>query len=182
MSEDRQLEDLHGNVQFMELLTLHQTQLYGYIHALVHDADDAQDIFQATSLILWRKFEQFELGSSFIRWACAVAQFEVRNFLRTKRASRVTFSDELVESLAASVPDEKPALAEARMSALKHCMTALASIDRQLVEAFYRANQPAAEIGEEAGRSRQSVSNSLRRIRRALFQCIRRTLAVEGQL
>ena len=41
------------NVSFMELLTLHQTQLYGYIRALVHDAEDAKDIFQSTSLILW---------------------------------------------------------------------------------------------------------------------------------
>jgi len=180
MSDPAQADDPSGDAPFMELLTLHQTQLYGYIHALVHNAEDAKDIFQATSLILWRKFDQFRPGTSFIRWACSVAQFEARNFLRTKRASRVTFSDELIESLAASMPEERPALTEARLSALRRCMAALPALDRKLLDAFYRGNQAAAEIGAEAGRTRQSISNSLRRIRRTLFRCIRRTLAGEG--
>ena len=158
------------NVSFMELLTLHQTQLYGYIRALVHDAEDAKDIFQSTSLILWRKFDQFQPGSSFIRWACSVAQFEVRNFLRSKRSSRVTFSDALLESMAASVPDETPVLAEARHAALKLCLTKLPSPDRDLIDTFYRGNQRAAEIAQDTGRTRQSIGNSLRRIRRALIE------------
>jgi len=36
-----------------------------------------------------------------------------------------------------------------------------------------------AAVAEKQGRSPQSVHNSLRRIRRALFECIRRTLAHE---
>ncbi|MCE9553276.1 MAG: sigma-70 family RNA polymerase sigma factor [Planctomycetes bacterium] len=180
MSDLPQSDTQHEDVPFMELLTLHQTQIYGYIRALVHDAEDAKDIFQSTSIILWRKFDQFQAGSSFNRWACSVAQFEVRNFLRSKRSSRVTFSDVLVESLAASAPEENTAVAEARQAALKICLTKLTRPDRELIETFYRGNQRAAEIAHDTGRTRQSIGNSLRRIRRALFECIRRQLATEG--
>ena len=38
----------------------HQTQLFGYIYSLVRDLDDADDLFQQTSLVLWDKFDQFD--------------------------------------------------------------------------------------------------------------------------
>ena len=42
------------------LLRQHQTQLFGYIYSLVRDLDDADDLFQQTSLVLWDKFDQFD--------------------------------------------------------------------------------------------------------------------------
>ena len=45
-----------GKIEFAELLRHHQTQLFGYIYSLVRDLDDADDLFQQTSLVLWDKF------------------------------------------------------------------------------------------------------------------------------
>ena len=53
---------------FCELLTLHQGQLHGYILALVGNRADADDLFQSTSMVLWRKFDTFQPGSSFLAW------------------------------------------------------------------------------------------------------------------
>ena len=47
--------------------------------------------------------------------------------------------------------------------------------DRELLEACYADEGVNATAGR-MGRSPQSVHNSLRRIRRALFDCVRRTL------
>ena len=41
-------------------LARHQSQLFGYIYSLVRDLDDADDLFQQTSLVLWDKFDQFD--------------------------------------------------------------------------------------------------------------------------
>ena len=46
--------------EFAALLRQHQTQLFGYIYSLVRDLDDADDLFQQTSLVLWDKFDQFD--------------------------------------------------------------------------------------------------------------------------
>ena len=84
-----------GKAEFASLLRHHQTQLFGYIYSLARDLDDADDLFQQTSLVLWDKFEQFDASRSFINWACGVARYEVLNFLRSRSRNRLYFSDEL---------------------------------------------------------------------------------------
>ena len=65
------------------MLARHQSQLFGYIYSLVRDLDDADDLFQQTSLVLWDKFDLFDPSRSFVGWACGVARYEVLNFLRS---------------------------------------------------------------------------------------------------
>ena len=52
--------------EFAALLARHQAQLFGYIHSLVRDLDDADDLFQQTSLVLWDKFDLFDPSRSFV--------------------------------------------------------------------------------------------------------------------
>ena len=175
MSEDNRKNE------FLELFTLHQTQLYGYIYALVHNAEDAKDLFQTTSLILWRKFDQFTPGTNFLAWARRIAHYEVLYFQRRMATSKVQFSSELVDAFADAVLVESVAEIEDRQTFLNRCMKKLAELDHRLLELFYAQDRTAEQIGEELGRSRQSISNSLRRIRRALFACVRRELARERE-
>src|SRR5215472_639653 len=81
--------------EFAARLRQHQTQLFGYIYSPVRDLDDADDLFQQTSLVLWDKFDQFDPSRSFAGWACGVARYEVLNFLRARSRDRLYFSDEL---------------------------------------------------------------------------------------
>ncbi|MCG8584403.1 MAG: hypothetical protein MI757_06800 [Pirellulales bacterium] len=39
--------------RFSALLAQHQAQILGYILALAMNRDDAEDLFQATALVLW---------------------------------------------------------------------------------------------------------------------------------
>ena len=54
---------------FSELIARHQSELYAYIFAIVRNWDDADDLYQSTCLVLWRKFESFRPGTSFFSWA-----------------------------------------------------------------------------------------------------------------
>ena len=54
----------HQNL-FSELITRYQSELYGYIFAVVRNWEDADDLFQSVSLVLWRKFESFRPDSNF---------------------------------------------------------------------------------------------------------------------
>ena len=162
---------------FGELLRRHQDQLYGYVHSLVRDLNDADDLFQQTAVILWRKFADYDPRRSFMAWACGVARLEVSNFLRTRGRSKLYFSDELnlllIEAHEALHHDEW----EASREALSQCIAKLRQRDRELLEACYTGDASVSDVSQEQGRSSHSVHNSLRRIRRALFDCIRRTLA-----
>lgn len=172
-------DDKAANVEFAELLRLHQSQVFGYIHSLVRDLNDADDVFQQTTLVLWNKFGAFDRRRSFAAWACGVARLEVANFLRTRGRQRLYFTDDLnlllVEAHESLAPDEL----EERRAALVRCVQKLRERDRQLLDACY-CQDGVNVTAQRQGRSAHSVHNSLRRIRRALFECIRRTLVQEA--
>src|SRR5262245_57502343 len=104
--------------EFASLLERHQTQLFSYIYSLVRDLNDADDLFQQTSLILWDKFDQFDGEKSFIAWSCGVARYEVLNFLRSRSRQRLYFSDELGMLLIDAHDDLAAEEGDQRLSAL----------------------------------------------------------------
>jgi RNA polymerase sigma-70 factor (ECF subfamily) len=168
-------------VEFAARLRRDQTRLYGYIHSLVRDLNDADDLFQQTTLILWKKFAEFDPTRSFFSWACGIARLEVANFLRGRGRQRLYFSDDLnllLIEAQAEVPDEE---LEGRREALARCVEKLRQRDRELLEECYGGAAEVHEAAGRRGRSPQSVYNSLRRIRRALFECIGRTLERESR-
>src|SRR5947207_6768492 len=91
----RMNDDHHRKLEFAECLRRHQSQLFGYIHSLVRDLNDADDLFQQTTVILWNKFADFDQERSFIAWGCGVARLEIANFLRARGRQRLYFTDEL---------------------------------------------------------------------------------------
>jgi RNA polymerase sigma-70 factor, ECF subfamily len=158
-----------------------QARLYGYIHSLVRDHDDADDLFQQTATILWNKFADYDRGRSFFSWACGIARFEVSNFLRTRGRQKLYFTDDLnlllIEAHEQFPRDEM----EDRKTALGSCVQKLRERDRELLRECYGEAGGVNDVAGKNGRSSQSVYNSLRRIRRSLFECIERTLAQQAR-
>jgi RNA polymerase sigma-70 factor (ECF subfamily) len=162
---------------FAEHLRLAHTRLYGYVHSLVRDLNDADDLYQQTTLILWKKFAEFDPARSFFAWACGVARFEVANFLRARGRKRLYFSDDLNLMLIEAQSDLTNAELEDRRDALAQCIEKLRQRDRDLVTECYADDSGVHQAADRRGRSAHSVYNSLRRIRRVLFECIARTLS-----
>jgi RNA polymerase sigma-70 factor (ECF subfamily) len=162
--------------EFVRLLSQYQTLIRGFLFTLLPNRTEADDLFQRTSIVLWRKFDQFQVGSDFGAWACQIAKFEVRNFLRVERRDRLCFSDELLTSLA----DIRLALdneLELRREALRHCLGKLRRIDRQIIHQCYGPESTTAkDAADRLGRPANTLYKALIRIRRALFECIERTL------
>ena len=72
---------------FAEQLVRNQRRVFAYIVTLLSNRDDAEDVFQSTCLILWRKWEEFDPGRDFFTWSCGIAHNEARNLLRRKTAA-----------------------------------------------------------------------------------------------
>jgi RNA polymerase sigma-70 factor, ECF subfamily len=166
--------------EFAMRLRSHQTQLFGYIYSLVRNFDDADDLFQQMSLVLWDKFDQFDPSRSFVNWACGVARYEVLNFVRARGRNRLYFSDELSLVLVEAQESLEHEQLLERRDALAGCMKKLRQKDRELVEAFYERPACIHDVARSSGRSTHSLHNSIRRIRRALFDCVQHRLAQGG--
>lgn len=173
------MSDPSPDDQFLELLARHQGQLFGYIFAAVRNLDDAEELYQQTSIILWRKFSDYQPASDFVRWACKTAKFEILHFQRKRRRSPICFSDEALSNLAETqVPDDEPSL---HQKLLAECVEELPASDRQLIETCYAGHGSVKQVAEELQRSVQTLYNSLSRIRRVLFHCVRMKSTREQQ-
>jgi RNA polymerase sigma-70 factor (ECF subfamily) len=168
--------EIDRRAEFTERLGRHRSQLFGYIYSLVRDLDDADDLFQQTSLVLWEKFDRYDPEKRFLSWACGVARFEVLNFLRGRGRRRLVLCEELAELLIEAHDDRESELAEDRRAALADCLKNLGPKDVKLLDDCYGRPARIPDVAREWGRSSQSIHNSLRRIRQALFECVRRSL------
>ena len=133
---------------------------------------------QKTTMVLWNKFESYDRSQEFFSWACGVARFEVRNFIRQQGRDRHSFSDELTELLIESHVDQSDTL-DRQSELLTECIKKLNEPDRDLMERCYRDDCSIPDVAASLGRSTHSIHNSLRRIRRLLYQCVSRSLAME---
>lgn len=161
---------------FSELITRHQSQLYGYIFAVVRNWGDADDLFQSVCLILWSKFELFRPDSNFFAWARQTAKIKVTNFLRHKR-SAICISEELLDDLANTVTETRSDGGELYLAALERCREKLNSTDEELLELHYIEDLGSRQIADRLQRSQPSVCNSLNRVRCWLLECIQMELA-----
>jgi RNA polymerase sigma-70 factor (ECF subfamily) len=161
------------------LLTRHKNQLFNFIFCLVQSLPDAEDVFQQSTIAMWDRFGQFLPGSDFLAWASCIARYRALNLLRARRRERVCFSEDLVNQFTDRVFD-RPDVHEARLKALAACRGKLSAADQELLAACYGGKGTIREAAQLIGRPVGPVYDSLSRIRRALFACIRRTLASEG--
>jgi RNA polymerase sigma-70 factor (ECF subfamily) len=162
---------------FTRYLAANQARLYGYIHSLIPDIHDADDLYQQTALVLWNKFNQFDRARDFFAWACGVARGEVANFARRRVRQRLYLCADvnllLVEAHAELTDQDQGD----RRAALSKCVEKLPPADRELLAECYRDAEGVHAAADRRNRSPHSVYNSLRRIRKALFDCINQALA-----
>jgi RNA polymerase sigma-70 factor (ECF subfamily) len=164
--------------RFTELLRVHHTQLFAYLWALARDANDADDLYQQTSLVLWKKFGDYKEGTSFFNWAVTTARYEVLNFLRVRKHRR-QLNAELQNRLNRTFGDLDASLLQVRLESLQECKDQLCESDRRLLDACYGNTGSFRETAEELGRSPKSVYDALRRIRTALLECVKGRLAIQ---
>jgi RNA polymerase sigma-70 factor, ECF subfamily len=176
------VSDFHSHDSFVEILTQHRGQLFGYIYALVRRLDDAEDLYQDTALVMWTKYREYEQGTNFLGWACTIARYRVANFLKSQRRRRHFFGQALQEELAALQTRIHADGLGLQQEALLDCMKKLPASDVQLVKLCYGGSTSFREVAKQLGRSPQSVYDSLSRIRRVLLECINRTTAREEHL
>lgn len=162
--------------RFVTLLMNHRHRLYAFIAKQLVNPADVEDVFQKTSVVLWKKMAEFDPQASFFHWACGVAFNEVRNFLTVQRRQRVHFDAELVELLATEAQAEGD-LSEARLTALRECMSRLATKQQELLRMCYMGTESITDVAARCGQDRAALYKQLARLKEKLLACIRFRLA-----
>jgi len=167
---------INSNEKFVELYAEHRAAIFNSILVQLGRWADAEEVFQETSLILYREFSEFEFEPSFCAWACQIAHYVVLNFRRKQGRDKHVFSDAFVKQIAATqIAHSDDSVA--RREALLHCMDSLPSSDRSLVLSRYAGNTTVKKFAEDHGVSAKSLYRALDRIRRTLLLCVRKRIS-----
>ena len=162
---------------FLKEFAPHHDRLFAYLFSLLPHRPDAEDVFQRTSLILWQKFDQWQPGTDFLAWACGVAFYEARNFIRVASRDRLRFSDALLDTLA----QERAATLrrrDDRVAALQECLKKLDQGERELLQKAYVDEESIRELARRDGQAAQTLYNRLNLVRKQLLRCT--DLRLEG--
>jgi len=164
--------------RFAEHLVRYQDRVYRFITMLVPRREDAEDLFQQTCLILWRKRDRFDAAQEFVPWACGIARNEVRNFLRKSRHPSVQMRERILAEIAETALAQRRSI-DARLAALSDCLKKLPGHQRELLERCYKKSETIDSIAGSLALTPNALYLKLRRIRQIVFRCITHALALE---
>ena len=150
-----------------------------YIRTFTRDAQIAEDLFQETMLIAWRKFDEFDSRQSLSAWLRGIAKNLIRNAWRKQSNNKLVF-DESTEHFARNTIHAVEMQGNdtwlERLSALSDCISSLPARSRELLLARYADKRTAEQLAVSAGIKTETVRKRLQRIREQLANCIERKL------
>jgi RNA polymerase sigma-70 factor (ECF subfamily) len=173
-------QELHA--LFAERFVRNENRIYRYVFSLLPRRSEAEELFQETSLTLWKTWDRYDPKVEFVSWACGIAHNLVRNHLRKRKNQPcLLLDDQVLEQLAERRLLEDGALEE-RRRILRSCLDKLPERQRHLVEEVYGGDRSMKAIAGETDQTPNAVYKHLRRIRALLSDCIDRQVAPGGAL
>ena len=160
---------------FLREFSKSQTRLSTFILMVVHNSQDADEIFQETASLLWEQFDKFESGTNFGAWAVSIAKYKIMEYLKQNKRKRDLFRPELYRELSVLA---EPASSDTdhRTRALQSCFYKLDCSCRSLLSLRYQKNLPIEKIAQKKGVSTGAMYRKISKIFNLLRRCIERTL------
>ena len=164
-------------IDFLKYFVRHQQEIYSYILTLVPNVHDADDLFQEGMTVMWRKFDQFELGTNFAAWGIQVMRYMILDYRRKHaRSKQVLLGDGVFELLLDHMPRMQDELSE-RVEALRHCISRLDDRAQRVVKMRYERNIPVTHIASHLSKSPRHVYHILGSINKVLLRCMNKKMA-----
>ena len=176
---DNEARSTAPSEEFIHLFTRHQRQLYLLILAQLGKLQDAEEALQETNVVILSKHHQFAPGTNFFAWAAQIAHYEVLKSRQRRQRDRLRFSDEFVDAVAREVEAQVDQI-DLQREALQDCLGKLRDKDGELIRKRYQPGASGRDEAEALGRPANSLYQSIGRIRRTLYECIRRRMATES--
>lgn len=168
----------HDQERFLRLWATAQPAVAGYISSLIRDSAAAKDLLQETSLVLFRKFTEYDDQRPFLAWALGVAKFQVLGYRRDAARDLLRFDPGLLEQFTDQWAESAPAAHDAA-AMLETCLGRLAGRARQIVQLRYFEELTAEDIARRFSKSGAAIRVLLQRIRAQLRACIEKHMLLE---
>jgi RNA polymerase sigma-70 factor (ECF subfamily) len=156
---------------FVQIFAHYEPDLRRFIRSLLPTWTDADEVLQQTAIVIWRKFDQYDPETNFMKWACVIARFEALAYRRKMARDRLVFREDVLELMA----DEGVEEIESRRvehEALEACLLAMPEKQRRFITLAYTPGVKVKELAEEAGSTAAAFYMRLKRLRHQLMECV----------
>jgi RNA polymerase sigma-70 factor (ECF subfamily) len=162
--------------EFIRLLEEHQVRLRAFALSLVLNEADADDVVQTAIVTLWKKFDEFEPGTSFAAWAGRVVYLKAQQQRRRQGRDKLRFGDAYIDAMARVTIEKDDFSSEMgeRERVLAACVARLNAEHREMLRVRYVEGASGERLGAMFNRSGVAMRNVLKRIRRSLSDCVSR--------
>ncbi|HWL08380.1 MAG TPA: sigma-70 family RNA polymerase sigma factor [Planctomicrobium sp.] len=162
--------------EFLRLLATSYRDLYASALSIVGNRNDVEDVIQEVCVVLWKKYDEFEQGTNFRKWACAIAFNVAKAYARKqRRAQGAGLSEEALLRIT-QMRTAGTELFELRREVLRNCVGKLPEKDRRFLAECYRPSISLIEFAQRQERTVSAVYSKLKRIRKAIADCVHKQL------
>jgi RNA polymerase sigma-70 factor (ECF subfamily) len=180
MSEDKKpILNEEELKRFMSLFIPAQRKVYAYIAYHVPNKNDSDDVFQEIVAILLGKFNDYQEGTDFLRWAIAVAKYKILSFRRDNNRRKVIFDEIDMDKVQGEIL-KKIEMLDDESKALKQCLKKLSPNQQKLVKHRYYYEMTYRQIAHQFNISMQSTYRAISRIHAVLLKCIQISIQQGG--
>ena len=163
---------------FMRLLVEHEPRVRSFLRGLLPTWHDVEEVTQEASLIAWRKFDDFEDGTSFGGWLLTIARFEALKYRRRVARSPLVFADDVWDLLAEEASEEE--VQPIRRRHLEDCLGQLERSKRELLLKVHSPGVVMRQVALQSGKSEQAFYKVIQRLRAVVLACVTKALAAEN--
>lgn len=167
-----------GSLELFEILVRENADsLTAFLRASLYDEAAADDLFQETMLIAWRKIGQYDRARPFGAWLRGIARRLVLAFYRRAGREVGVAQERVLDHLAdrMSQVDSRPGdTLEEKVAALRDCLERLDPMYREPVDLHYRQRRTTEWIAGQMATTKEAVQKRLQRARVRLAECLER--------
>ena len=151
--------------------------LAAFLRAAVQDQASADDLFQETMLVAWRKIGEYDRTRPFGAWLRGIARNLVLAHYRAATRQIAVADDEIVDRLdrrMAEVDRQPGDTLDEKVQALRDCIDRLEPLYQEPIELHYRQHRTTEWIAERLATTKDAVQKQLQRARARLAECLER--------
>ena len=169
---------------FEILMRENTNMLLSYLRAAVRDWNVADDLFQETMLVAWRRLEDFDRSRPFAPWLRGIAGKILLAHFRKRSKQELSLDApalEWLDSQFAAIQLQRGDTFAEKLSALRDCVDSLGENYREPVQMRYQQNLSLSEIVQTMSIALETLKKRLTRAKSLLVDCLERKIGVAEQ-
>ncbi len=159
-----------------------RSELVGYARALLGSYAAADDVLQEAMIVVVKKFDDFQEGTSMLAWCRSIVRIEAlrvkQRYRRERKLAERLLDDAIDMAFEEFQVVKRNDEAESSREALRACLEQVPDRGQNVLRARFAGELSYQQIGEQLGMTIEAVRKSLFRLKKQLRSCVENRLRV----